>query len=92
LVPINAVGLVILRSQILLDSARAKWIGGGATGLKDKLISGWEVTNFLSQALMGFPADLAGNVIPLKDYRQPGGPFKGEPDSKRTKQGRARQD
>jgi hypothetical protein len=48
---------------------KGKCIDGGATGLKNKLISGWEVTNLLSEALMGFPADLPGNVIPLKDYR-----------------------
>jgi hypothetical protein len=66
-----------------LPFGKGKRFGSGATGVWDRLISGWELTNFMQDPLKGFPADLPGNVIPLKDYRQAGGPFKGgEPDWK----------
>ena len=47
-----------------------------------KLISGWQWTNFFNDALKGFPSDLPGNVIQLKDPQTPGGGFNGSPDWK----------
>src|SRR5258708_8540813 len=43
-----------------------KW-GAASNGLVKKLISGWEWTNFMLEPLSGFPADLPGNVIELRD-------------------------
>ncbi len=43
-----------------------KW-GSGTQGFAKKAISGWEWTTFFTDPLSGFPNDLPGNVIPLKD-------------------------
>lgn len=42
------------------------WLAG-THGFGKKLVSGWEVTTFFTDPLSGFPADLPGNVIQLKD-------------------------
>jgi len=44
----------------------------------DKLVSGWEYTNFMLDPLSGYPANLPGNAIMLKDPRTPGGGFTGD--------------
>jgi hypothetical protein len=58
-----------------------KW-GAGANKFVKHLISGWQWSNFYNHALKGFPSDLPGNVIQLKDPRTPGGPFNGTTDWK----------
>jgi len=58
-----------------------KW-GSGTTGLVKKLISGWEGTMFMLDPLSGYPMDLPGNVVILKDPRTPGGDFTGKIDWK----------
>jgi hypothetical protein len=71
-----------LTSVIELPFGKGKWIGDGAKGLVGKLISGWQWTNFITEPLSGYPADLPGNTIQLKSEKTPGGPFKGTPDWK----------
>jgi hypothetical protein len=58
-----------------------KW-GAGSNAIVKKLISGWQWTNFYNHALKGFPSDLPGNVIQLKDPKTPGGAFNGTTDWK----------
>jgi hypothetical protein len=58
-----------------------RW-GAGSNTFVRKLISGWQWTNFYNHALVGFPSNLPGNVIPLKDPQTPGGGFSGSPDWK----------
>jgi hypothetical protein len=58
-----------------------KW-GAGSNKVVKKLISGWQWSNFYNHAPKGFPSDLPGNVIQLKDPKTPGGPFNGTTDWK----------
>ena len=59
-----------------------KHFGAGTHGFVKKLISGWEINTFFVDPLKGFPADLPGNVIQLKDPRTPGGVWTGQTDWK----------
>jgi hypothetical protein len=60
-----------------------KHFGGGSHGVTKALISGWEVTNFFVDPLSGFPANLPGNAIMLKDpAKTPGGGYSGSVDWK----------
>src|SRR2546430_8635166 len=43
----------------------------GAHGLPGKLVSGWEVNTFITEAPVGEPANLPGNVFALKDPSLP---------------------
>jgi hypothetical protein len=65
-----------------LPFGRGKRFGSGATGLKDKLLSGWRVSTYTNMT-SGEPNNLAGNVIMLKDPRTIGGDWKGSVDWKR---------
>ncbi len=58
-----------------------KW-GAGSNAFVKKLVSGWQWTAFYNHALKGFPSDLPGSVIQLKNPQTPGGGFTGEPDWK----------
>ncbi|MBS1859930.1 MAG: hypothetical protein JST11_31460 [Acidobacteria bacterium] len=60
-----------------------KW-GAGSHGLLKKLISGWEYTNFfLDPFAGGYPANLPGNAMMLKDpAKAPGGGYNGSVDWK----------
>ncbi len=49
-----------------LPFGKGKRFGAGANGVMQKLIGGWEVTSFYTNA-SGEPNDLPGNVIQLKD-------------------------
>ena len=49
-----------------LPFGKNKKFGAGASGFMEKLIGGWEVTSFYTNA-SGEPNDLPGNVIQLKD-------------------------
>lgn len=51
-----------------LPFGKGKRFGAGANGVMQKLIGGWEVTSFYTNA-SGEPNDLPGNVIQLKDPR-----------------------
>jgi len=46
-------------------------LASGAHGLVNKLISGWEWSNIFTYAPSGYPANLPGNAIILKDPRNP---------------------
>ncbi len=50
-----------------------------------KLISGWEWTTFFVDPLKGFPSNLPGNVIQLRDPKTPGGGWDGKTDWKAYK-------
>jgi hypothetical protein len=65
-----------------LPFGEGKKFGAGANSVIKKLISGWQWTNFYNHALKGFPSDLPGNVIQLKDPKTPGGAFNGTTDWK----------
>jgi hypothetical protein len=58
-----------------------RW-GAASNKFVRKFISGWQWTNFYNHALEGFPSNLPGNAIILKDPRTPGGGFSGSPDWK----------
>lgn len=49
-----------------LPFGKGKKFAGGASGATDKLLSGWQVTAFYSNA-SGEPTDLPGNVFQLRD-------------------------
>jgi hypothetical protein len=55
---------------------------GSSSGVAKHLISGWRLTLFFVDPLKGYPANLPGNVIQLKDPSTPGGPFSGKVDWK----------
>lgn len=65
-----------------LPFGQGKKFGAGPNKLVKTLISGWQWSNFFNNAFSGFPSDLPGNVIQLKDPRTPGGGFTGSPDWK----------
>ena len=65
-----------------LPFGEGKHFGANSNKVVKNLISGWQWSNFFNDALKGFPSDLPGNVIQLKDPRTPGGGFTGEPDWK----------
>jgi hypothetical protein len=65
-----------------LPFGQGKRWGAGANGFAKKLTSGWTVTSFLLDPLKGFPSDLPGNVIQLKDPTTPGGGWDGTTDWK----------
>ncbi len=65
-----------------LPFGRGKRFGGNAGGFVNKLISGWEWTTFFMDPFRGFPSDLPGNVIQLKDPKTPGGGWNGTTDWK----------
>jgi hypothetical protein len=65
-----------------LPFGEGKHFGSGSHGLAKKLISGWQYTTFVNDALKGFPEPLPGNVIQLKDPSTPGGGFTGTIDWK----------
>lgn len=83
-------GLYLLdRPQVLkatvvweLPFGQGKRFGASTRGVLNRLISGWEYTTFLLDPFKGYPANLASNVIPLKDPQTPGGTFSGSPDWK----------
>jgi hypothetical protein len=50
----------------------------GTHGFAKKLVSGWEATSFILDPFSGYPANLPGNAIMLKDPRSPGGGFTGD--------------
>ncbi len=49
-----------------LPFGKGKKFAGGASGVTDKLLSGWQVTTFYTNA-SGEPTDLPGNVFQLRD-------------------------
>jgi hypothetical protein len=52
--------------------------GAGTHGFVNKLISGWEYNTFFLDPFKGFPANLTGNAIMLKDpAKTPGGGYTG---------------
>lgn len=53
-----------------------KYLAGSNRVVK-KLVGGWEATSFILDPLSGYPANLPGNAILLKDPRQAGGDFSG---------------
>ncbi len=59
-----------------LPFGKGQKFGAGATGLTNKLISGWQFTTYYNNS-SGEPTDLPGNVIMLKDPRTPGGGWDG---------------
>ena len=65
-----------------LPFGNGKRFGTDTRGFLGKLISGWNWTTFFLDPLSGYPANLASNVIPLKDPRTPGGGFAGTPNWK----------
>jgi hypothetical protein len=65
-----------------LPFGEGRKFGAGAKGFTKRLISGWEITNFFNDALKGLPANLASNVIPLKNVQSTGGGFNGSIDWK----------
>jgi Carboxypeptidase regulatory-like domain len=66
-----------------LPFGEGKKFGAGSHGIGKKLISGWQVTNFFNDAMSGFPANLPGNAIMLKDpSKVPGGTYSGAVDWK----------
>lgn len=57
--------------------------GAGTHGFTKRLISGWEYTTFFVDPLKGFPANLPGNAIMLKDpAKSTGGGYNGSVDWK----------
>ena len=60
-----------------LPFGEGKKFGAGSHGVAKRVISGWEWTTFFNDALKGYPANLAGNVIMLKNPQSPGGGFSG---------------
>jgi hypothetical protein len=52
-------------------------ISGPDEAVVKRVVSGWEYTNFFLDPLSGYPANLPGNAIMLKDPRTPGGGFSG---------------
>ncbi len=65
-----------------LPFGEGKHWGAGSNKFVKTLISGWQWTNFFNDAFSGFPADLPGNVIQLKNPSTPGGGFSGTIDWK----------
>ncbi len=65
-----------------LPLGKGKRFGAQASGLVNKLIGGWEVNTFFVDPFKGFPSDLPGNVIQLRDPRTPGGGWNGVTDWK----------
>jgi Carboxypeptidase regulatory-like domain len=66
-----------------LPFGEGKKFGAGSRGVAKRLISGWEITNFFNDALKGFPANLPGNAIMLKDpSKVSGGGYNGSVDWK----------
>jgi hypothetical protein len=63
-----------------LPFGEGKALGANSNKFVKKLISGWQWTNFINDAFKGFPSDLPGNVIQLKDPQTPGPQFSGKPD------------
>ncbi|MBS1826679.1 MAG: TonB-dependent receptor [Acidobacteria bacterium] len=49
-----------------LPFGRGRKFMNSSNGFVDRLVSGWQVTNFVVNPNLGFPADLPSNVIPLK--------------------------
>jgi hypothetical protein len=64
-----------------LPFGKGKKFGSGARGFGGRVISGWQVTSFYTNA-SGEPADLPGNVFQLKDPKTPGGGWDGNVDWK----------
>ncbi|MFN0106274.1 MAG: carboxypeptidase regulatory-like domain-containing protein [Bryobacteraceae bacterium] len=67
-----------------LPFGRNKKFGASTSGFVNKLIGGWEVTSFYTNA-SGEPQafdNTTNNLISLKDPKTPGGPFAGSPDWK----------
>lgn len=60
-----------------LPFGQGKKFGGNSRGFVNKLISGWEWNNFFNDALSGFPVNLPGNVLMLKNPSTAGGNFNG---------------
>jgi hypothetical protein len=58
-----------------------RW-GASSNRFVKKLISGWEWTTFFMDPLKGFPSNLPGNAIQLKDPQSPGGGWDGNVDWK----------
>ena len=71
-----------LTAIVELPFGEGKKFGAGSNRIVKTLISGWQWSNFFNNAFRGFPSDLPGNVIQLKDPRTPGGGFSGSPDWK----------
>ena len=65
-----------------LPFGEGKHFLAGGNKLVQRVVSGWEVTNFLLDPLSGYPANLPSNAIMLKDPRTPGGGFSGSPNWK----------
>jgi hypothetical protein len=66
-----------------LPFGEGKHFLAGTHGVAKKLVSGWEYTAFLLDPFSGFPANLPGNAIMLKDpAKTPGGGYNGSVDWK----------
>ncbi len=61
-----------------LPFGQGQRFGSNVHGFLNKLISGWEANGFFVDPLSGYPANLPGNAILLKDPRTPGGGFTGD--------------
>lgn len=64
-----------------LPFGRGKALGGNASGLLNRLISGWQFSTY-TQVASGEPTNLPGNVLLLKDPRTVGGDWTGKIDWK----------
>jgi hypothetical protein len=64
-----------------LPFGKGKRWATGVTGFADKLVSGWEATMFFVDPLKGFPSNLPGNVLQLRDPMTAAG-WSGETDWK----------
>ena len=65
-----------------LPFGQGKKFGANTKGLVNRLISGWEYTTFFVDPLSGFPQNMPGNAMLLKDPQTPAGPFTGKVDWK----------
>jgi hypothetical protein len=66
-----------------LPFGKGKKFGSNSHGFVDRLISGWEYSQFFLDPFSGFPANLPSNAIILKDpAKTPGGGYTGSVDWK----------
>ena len=75
----------VLKANVVweLPFGQGKKYGAGAKGVTKRLISGWEYNAFYVNPLKGFPANLPGNAIQLKDpAKSTGGGYNGSVDWK----------
>ncbi len=69
--------IVKITAMYELPFGKGRRFLGNANRFVDRLVSGWEWTNFILDPFSGYPANLPGNAIMLKDPRTPGPGFSG---------------